>query len=307
MVDFQSLLTLQLQMFLLMGLGMFLRYHNMITKEGKRVITDLVINIILPCNIINSFCITFNQELLRSGLQILFISIAIQLMCTLIASTCFRSIPKGKRMVLQYGTVCSNAGFLGNPIAEGLYGSEGLLFASIYLIPQRIVMWSAGVSYFTESPNRKEVIKKVLKHPCIIAVEIGMVLMLTQFQMPLFLSKTIKSLANCNTAMSMIVIGTILGDSGLARVANKITLFYSAIRLIVIPFIVMIVCRLAGLDAMASSLSVVLAAMPAGGTTAILAAKYHGDEAFASQCVVLSTFLSMLALPVWCMILGKMF
>ena len=83
-------------------------------------------------------------------------------------------------MVLQYATVCSNAGFLGNPVAEGLYGSIGLLYASVYLIPQRIVMWSAGISYFTESPSRKEVVKKVLTHPCIVAVEIGIVLMVTQ-------------------------------------------------------------------------------------------------------------------------------
>ena len=54
-------------------------------------------------------------------------------------------------------------------------------------------------------------------------------------------------------------------------------------------------------------MAVVLAAMPAGTTTAILASKYNGDEAFASRCIVLTTVLSMAMLPLWCMILNTLF
>ena len=78
-----------------------------------------------------------------------------------------------QRSVLQYGTICSNAGFMGSPLIQGLYGLDGLLFASIYLIPQRIVMWSGGVACFT-STKGIEVVKKVITHPCIIAVFIGL-------------------------------------------------------------------------------------------------------------------------------------
>ena len=41
-------------------------------------------------------------------------------------------------------------GFVGSPLAEGLFGGVGLLLTSFYLIPQRIVMWSVGVSYFMQ-------------------------------------------------------------------------------------------------------------------------------------------------------------
>jgi len=44
----------------------------------------------------------------------------------------------------------------------------------------------------------------------------------------------------------------------------------------------------------------VLAGMPAGSTTAILAAQYEGDAIFASKCVVLSTVLSIITVPIWC-------
>ena len=136
-MEIQGLLELQLMMFLIMGCGILLRKKNILPKEGKKILTDLVIYLILPCNIITSFSISMSRELLISGLQILVVSLLLQLLCMFISGTCYQNVPKSKRMILQYGTVCSNAGFLGNPVAEGLYGSLGLLYASIYLIPQK--------------------------------------------------------------------------------------------------------------------------------------------------------------------------
>lgn len=306
-MELQGLLNLQLMMFVLMGVGYVLRKNGTVTKEGRGVLTDLIINVILPCNIITAFCIDFDRDILISGMQVLVISVVLQLFCTFLAAFAYRKVDRKKRMVLQYATVCSNAGFLGNPIAEGLYGSMGLLYASIYLIPQRIVMWSAGVSYFTESPSRKDVIKKVLKHPCIIAVEIGIIMMLTGFRFPEFLQRSVKSLGSCTTAITMMFIGTVLADAGLHHLLSRMTVLFSVVRLILIPLVVAAGCFLFHVGGTAAGLSVVLAAMPAGSTTAILAAKYHGDEVFATQCVVVTTVLSMVILPVWCLILNRMF
>lgn len=305
-MELQGLLNLQLMMFVFMGVGYALRKKGTITKEGRSVLMDLIIQVILPCNIITAFCIDFDRDILISSLQILVISVVLQIFCTFLAAFAYRKVEKKKRMVLQYATVCSNAGFLGNPIAEGLYGSMGLLYASIYLIPQRIVMWSAGVSYFTESPSKKEVIKKVLKHPCIIAVEIGIIMMLTGFRFPEFLQRSIKSLGGCTTAITMLFIGTVLADAGLKNLLSRMTVLFSVVRLVLIPMAVAAGCLMFHVNGTAAGLSVVLSAMPAGSTTAILAAKYHGDEVFATQCVVVTTVLSMVILPVWCLVLNWM-
>lgn len=300
MVETEGLLDLQLMMFLLMGIGAFLRKKEIITREGRNVLTDLIMDLILPCNIISAFCISLDREILKAGFQVLAISIALQACCLLISGFCYRWVPKRQKMILQYGTLCANSGFLGNPVAEGLFGSIGLLFASIHLIPQRIVTWSAGISYFTESPSKKELVKKILTHPCIVATEIGIVLMVTQVRLPDFLSKSIGSLGECTTAITMLFIGTILAENGAKNLVSKLTVIFSVIRLIVIPVGVLLGCILFRVDAVAAGVSVVLAAMPAGGTTAILAAKYHGDEDFAAKCIVLTTVLSIVALPVWC-------
>ena len=298
-----GLFDLQVMMFLLMAVGVVLRKMNIITKEGKGMLTDLVIDLILPCNIISAFYMPMVHSVFVSGVEILIISILIQIFCTFISGILYRKVPKEKRMVLQYATVCSNAGFLGNPVAEGLYGSVGLLYASVYLIPQRIVMWSAGVSYFTECPSKKEVVKKVLKHPCIVAVEIGIVLMVTQVQLPGFLSSAIENVGGCTTAITMMLIGTILTDVDMRHILTRTTVAYSFIRLAFIPAVVFAGCWLANIDSVVAGVSVTLAAMPAGTTTAILAMKYHGDEEFATQSVVLTTMLSMAAIPIWSLII----
>lgn len=302
-----GLFDLQIMMFLLMAAGVVLRKKNIITKDGKNMLTDLVMCLILPCNIISAFYIPMDKSLFVTGAEALVVSICIQIFCTFISGVFYKKIPKKQRMVLQYGTVCSNAGFLGNPVAEGLYGSLGLLYASIYLIPQRIVMWTAGVSYFTECPSRREVVKKVLRHPCIIAVEIGLALLVTQIKLPEFLSSGIENIGDCTTPVTMILIGAILADADMRYLISKITAMYSLVRLVIIPAVVLIGCYLANVDGIVAGVSITLAAMPAGSTTAILAVKYKGDEVFATQCVVLTTLLSVLAVPVWSMVIHSVF
>lgn len=302
-----ELISLQLRMFLVMLVGLFFRKKNIISTEGKKTLTDLVIYLILPCNIVKSFMIEFDGGVLKNFGLVLMISIGIQVMCAVLARLLYNRVTPGRKAVLQYGTIVSNAGFLGNPVAEGVFGSIGLALASVYLIPQRIVMWSAGVSYFTAQKrvHRLDVFKRVVTHPCIIAVVIGVVFMFAKVQLPSFLDAALKDLSNCNTAMSMLVIGTILADVKPKEMLDKSVFLFSGLRLILIPLLTYIGCLLCNVEGLATGVSVLLAAMPAASTTAILAAKYDGDAVYASKCVVTTTVLSLLTTPIWSMILLK--
>ena len=106
---------------------------------------------------------------LRATLLALLIALGIQLACWGLGKLLYRFAPEPRRKVLQYATLCSSAGFMGNPIVEGIYGAQGLLYASVYLIPLRFFMWSAGLSCFTHTTAR-ETLKKLALHLCIIAV-----------------------------------------------------------------------------------------------------------------------------------------
>ncbi len=290
-------------MLVIMVAGMVLRKLEIIRGQDKRVLVDLSVNIILPCNIIAAFCVEFNQEILQQGATIMLISMGIQLFCVVLSKVLYNRFPKEQKMILQYGTICSNAGYLGNPVAEGLYGPMGLLYASIYLIPQRIVMWSVGVTYFAEVPDKRALAKKVVTHPCIVAVMIGVVLMISQIQLPTFLFQSIDRIGSCTTAVTMLLIGATLQETKNSKMLTKTTAFFSFLRLGMIPAIVFLVCKFAHVPEMIGGLAVVLAAMPAGTTTAVLAVKYKADEKFATQCVVLTTVLSLLSIPIWCMII----
>ena len=141
-----TLLTLQLTIFILVAVGFLMKKIHIIGPQGQKNINDLVIYLILPCNILHAFTQSAADGDFTNYLEILLISIGIQVFCVIYGKLMFRGEAEGRYKCLQYGTICSNAGFLGNPIAEGIYGMEGLVLASVYLIPQRIMMWSSGLA-----------------------------------------------------------------------------------------------------------------------------------------------------------------
>lgn len=299
----QRLIDLQLTMFAMIAVGLLLRKIQIIGAEGQKNLTDMVIYVVLPCNIVKSFMIEFSYKILYTFAGVLIISVIIQIFCTVLGHVLYNKMDLRQKKCLQYATICSNAGFLGNPIAQGVFGTMGLTLASIYLIPQRIVMWSAGISVFTEAPDKKTLFKRVLTHPCIIACNVGILLMLLQIRLPGFLTDSIQTISNCNTALSMMVIGMILAEVNFKTLVDWKIIYFTVIRLILIPIAVYIPCVLFHLDSLVTGVCVLLAAMPAGATTSILASKYNGDAIFATKCVVFSTLASLLTTPIWSILL----
>ncbi len=299
----EKILTLQVTIFLLVLVGFGVKRLGLIGSQGQKNMNDLVIYVILPCNILHAFMNSPVEGRLVYYLEVLAISLGIHAFCVVYGKLVFKKEPEGRNKCLRYGTICSNAGFLGNPIAEGIYGAEGLVLASIYLIPQRIMMWTSGLAVFTGSSNRKATIQKVLTHPCIVMSELGILLMFTGWKLPEGIAGAVDAIGNCNTAMSMMAVGMILADIDLKEFWDKTVVKFTIHRLIVIPAAVYLVCRFLPLDRNAFGICVLLAAMPAGATTSILAEKYGVDAPFATKMVIFSTLLSLPTICLWSMIL----
>lgn len=325
-MDIGSLWTLQVMMFLLVGVGAFMKKKGILGPESRGVITDLVLDFILPCNIINSFRAEFDISIFRRFAVVLMISVGVQVVSYTISRFIYNSKEDAVKKVLQYCTIVSNSGFLGLPIIDGVFGAEGVMYASVFLIPMRIMMWSAGIACFTESPDMKSVVKKLALHPCIIALYIGLPLLV--LQQPLgagydwilmnsaapvrivvkmvvtAFDKMLRSAGGCTTTLTMILIGTMLAEVKFRDFLNMDALYISAIRLGLLPLIVLVICKICHVDALLTGVCVLLTGMPAGSTSAILAAKYNCDYHFATKCVVVSTLLSMLSIPIWCMLMA---
>ena len=53
---------------------------------------------------------------------------------------------------------------------KAVLGEAGMFLASIFIIPNRIFMWTAGVSIFTAEADKKAAFKKVMLNPCVIVI-----------------------------------------------------------------------------------------------------------------------------------------
>lgn len=302
---FSTLIDLMGMMFLLIMTGFLLRRFGLITDAGKKCITDVLLYAILPCNIIKAFTTDLGTDHWNDFAVLLAVAVFVQIMALFICRFLYGKMKPGEKEVYQYATICSNSGFLGNPMAEGVFGATGLLYASVFLLPQRVVMWTAGVSCFTKETDRKKAYKKILTHPSMIATYLGFIIMIFHITLPTPVYKAVASLSSCTTAMTMMYIGTILVGVDFRHLITWKQLYYNFIRLVGMPLAVYIGCRLLGIDPLITGVAVLLTGMPAGSTTSLLAAKYAADEVSAAKCVVLSTLFSIVAIPVWSVILLK--
>lgn len=301
-----SLFSLQGTLFAMMLVGALLKKRGVIDENGKRCLTDLCVSVVIPCNIFKSCLIEFNMEIFRACAMLLLSAIILQLLCLALNRVLFNRYPPQRKKVLQYCTIVPMSGFLGNPIAEGIYDELDVLYTSIFLIPMRIVMWSVGTTYFVagEAADKKKVLKNVATHPCLVAIYLGLLCMATQFRLPSVITETVRYIGNCNSALTMFIVGTILADVKLSTIFNRHTAWFSLFRLVILPALALGVGAALELERVALGVSVLMTGMPAGATAAIFAARYQSDAPFATQCVVMTTLASMLTLPVWCYLIG---
>lgn len=306
MLNLLDLFSLQGTLFAMMLIGALLKKSGVIEESGKKCLTDLCVNVVIPCNIFKSCLIEFNQTIFQSCALLLLSAVVMQAVCLALNQFLFFRYPPQQKKVLQYCTIVPMSGFLGNPIAEGIYDEIGVLYTSIFLIPMRIVMWSVGTTYFVAGAevDRKKVVKNILTHPCLVAIYLGVLFMVTQIPLPGMITETARYIGNCNSALTMFIVGTILADVKLLTIFNRDTLLFSVFRLAVLPAIALGVGSVLRLDQTSLGISVLMTGMPAGATAAIFAARYHSDAPFATKCVVMTTLASMVTLPLWCYLIG---
>ena len=79
MIDMTNLLNLQITIFSLMLAGYLLTKFHVLSAEARTPLSNLLINFVLPCNIITSIMMEFNKKIMMDCLSILIVSICIQL------------------------------------------------------------------------------------------------------------------------------------------------------------------------------------------------------------------------------------
>ena len=302
MDHFLNLLNIQAVLFIYILIGIYTRKKSIITKENQQKFIDFVLRILMPFMIFNSFKKELTFDTIINVSVVLGISFTSIIIALLISKIVYRKYSYEKRCIMQYGTIVNNAGFAGLPLAGEILGEMGLFYASFFLIPNRIFMWSAGISLFEKTDNKTKW-KNVLLNPNIIAVILGILRGLLSINLPYVLDYSIEKIAATVSPISMIIVGAILADVDIKTIFDKAVFFVAGVRLIVLPLITLGITSILKVDTTIAGVSLILTAMPVGTTTVLLAAKYNKDVEFASKCVFVTTILSLLVVPLLMMLL----
>lgn len=134
MDNFVRMFHLQMMLFLLMAVGVLFRKRNIISESGRKTLSNLTVNLILPCNIIESFLGEWNVSgnLLHNCLIALGISFGIQLAALYLSALFFSPVSSEKKNIFRYGLIVSNSSFIGIPVVGELYGNLGVLYTSFF-------------------------------------------------------------------------------------------------------------------------------------------------------------------------------
>ena len=303
----KSLLTMQGMMFLMILIGAGMRKIQIVTTEGRRSMTNLVVNLILPSNILYAFS-KADASAFRSMLVVVAMAFLIQLAWYLLSRVLWRGMDESRRGVMRYAFQFSNCGYLGNPVIEGLYGAPGLVYASVFLLPVRLFMWSVGLECFQKGAGSlRKTIERALTHPCVVATIRGVVWMFFPVGLPDFLYNTISGFNQCLTPMTMLVIGFIMAETDLKKMFCKDLFVITVLRLLLQPLAVLAACRLLNLETLVAEVVTVLVSMPVANTTALLASQHDCDYTFASNVVVFTTLVSMITIPLYSLLVGAVF
>jgi len=294
--------TIQIFLLCLVFVGVITVKARIVDEHARSSLSSLVLNLFLPCNILSSFFGSQRSQLPSMGV-IFCIAVGLMVICYVLSKyVLYRKAGTEQKKVLLYATLISNASFLGNPVVESIYGTEGLVYAAAFLIPLRVAIWTVGLAVFAGGKGN---IKQVLFHPCLIATYLGLIIMITGFTPPDLLSKLAFSLGNCTTPIAMMVVGNILALADPRKLISKLTIYFTFIRLIFIPLIVIVIMVILRpvfnlvfqTDTTVPGIAVILSAMPAGVTTSMLADKYGADKELASRIIFVSTLLSIVTAP----------
>ena len=292
-----DLFTILLKQLMIMSIficiGYILFKKKMITVNGSKELSNLLLYIVLPAVIINSYNVKSTPERVE-GIIISFIVSLI----ALILSICVCALVYGKRKkIVHFGVSFSNAGFMGIPIATAIIGNENVFYISAFVALLNILQWTYGVVVMTES---KDCIKldKLIKNPILIAMVIGLSIFFLQIPVPEVATKTISSLASLNAPTAMIILGVYLAQTDIKSVfVGKEMYITSFIRLVFIPVFTLLMLYFLPINQNIKLAVIIAASAPIGSNVAVFAQIYNLDYKHAVKTVCLTTILSVISMP----------
>ena len=290
----QILLQQTIIMFALMLLGLLLSRRGMITEQGSRDLSNVLLYAVIPCVILRSYMSEFSTEKLRSmGLSALIAVIAFAASIAVAYLTCGT-----RHRIENFAVAFGNAGFIGIPLVTAVFGPEAAFYVVSFSTFANLLQWTYGIVIIS---GKKETmnLRMVFVNPVFISMVIGIALFVLQPTLPTVVTGTIGYIADGNTVLAMIILGYYLSKVQLRGLFADVRLYlFSALRLLVIPAVTILVfLPFPFARGEITLITLIAAATPIASSTAIFAQKFDQDYRRAVSYVCLSTILSVATLP----------
>ncbi|MBE5816784.1 MAG: AEC family transporter [Clostridiales bacterium] len=301
-MNFLLVLKQVVTLFLMMSVGFALKKLKIMTSEVKSKLSDILIWVVTPCAIISAFSVEYSAERIGNIITVFVAAVIGYAVALLLCLLFFKKQPVEKKGVYRFCMVFGNAGFMGFPVLQSIFGSDGIFYGSIFVVVFHIAVWTVGVSMLRQGRSRKEILKHVFVNPGVISVAVGIVLFVFKITLPSFLAQAIDSFGSMNTPLSMLIIGSIFADTNLKEIFLSWRLYIvSLFKLVVIPLIMLALVKVFNMSGIATNIAIIECGMPTAALSAILAVKFSSDAKTAMGAVAVATLLSIVTIPfiVW--------
>lgn len=300
-MSLNQLLTQVLIIFFLMLLGALIRKLGFLHAQSINDLTNITLYFLSPLVIIKAFEHPFSRQRFVT-LMVVTVGVFLTYFMSIILARLFFHNEKNvnlKRIAI-YGSSYSNNGFMGVPLAQGLFGSIGVFYAVGSMIGFNVMSWTQGIGIFRNRVQRnwRDQFKQIIVNPNIIAIIIGLIMFVTSFRLPSLVDGFINYTSPAFTPMSMIIIGSNLAGLNLKDIRLPRVLWTSlALRNLVFPILGIFILVLLGIHGIPLYTTVILSACPVAGLVVLFTLQAHGDAKPATILMSISTILSLLTIP----------
>lgn len=293
-----SLITFQLAvMMLLILFGWWLFRSRHLSDEGNRQLSHLVISFVNPVLIFMAFQTDYDDQLLtRIGWAAL-MAFTFHVLAVVVSLVLLRRRGGDGAPLEQFAAAYSNCGFIGIPLVQSVYGSEGVLYLTLFIFMFQLFMWTHGVMTVCQVFTLRSALRAFLS-PSILAALLGLLLFLLRIRIPELLAEPLNYISSLNTPLAMIVSGATMAQTSLITGLRKPGVYrVAALKLVLLPLALMLIFLWLPVPLEVYQTAVIAASCPSATATIMMAHRYGKDATYAAELFVLVTLFSLITLP----------
>ncbi len=307
---FSHILSKVSVLFALLVIGGIARYAGILNDEFNKSLAKLVLVVTLPMLYFYSLATQFTLKLLKSIWLLPLFAICFVIVAYSIAVFFSKIVKlnKAERATFIYLSTFTNCGFLAIPIANMLYGQEGVMRVVFFNVGFNILYWTLGV-WMLRSSNpvltaEKSAVKSSLKNLLnsgTIGLLCGIIAGAVSIKLPLFIMDASNMLGAATIPIALLVVGSIMGKGNFKEIHSYRDAIFLIVlcKLIILPVFALFITGFFGfLDPLTRAVIVLQAAMPSASTTPIFTTRFGGDSRLASVGVFATTIVSVITVPI---------